>query len=167
MTHDDILTRLRTTFGPDGFSTSEFRDNRRVIVPVERLYDFMQLLKEQCGFNFLAELTAVDYLRYPDARDRYGVVYGLTNLDTGVRLWVKTYVNDPDPSVRSVWPLWKGADWLEREVYDMYGITFEGHPDLRRILLPPEFTAHPMRKDYPMRGRGERHNFPVITRAES
>ena len=167
MTHDDMVNRLREQFGPDGLTTSEFRDNKRITVSADNLYDVMEFLKERCGFNFLAELTAVDYLRYPDARDRYGVVYGVTNLDSGVRLWVKTYVNDPDPTVRSVWPLWKGADWLEREVYDMYGITFDGHPDLRRILLPPEFTAYPMRKDYPMRGRGERHNFPVITRAES
>ena len=64
-------------------------------------------------------------------------------------------------------PLWKGADWMEREVYDMYGVVFDGHPDLRRILMPDEFTAFPLRKDYPMRGRGERHNFPVITRAEA
>jgi NADH-quinone oxidoreductase subunit C len=167
MTHDEILGKLRETFGPDAFTTSEFRDNKRVIVPAELLYDVMECLKTACGFDMLAELTAVDYLRYPDASDRYGVVYGLANLTTGVRLWVKTFVNDPDPTVASVFPLWKGADWLEREVYDMCGITFEGHPDLRRILMPPEFTAFPMRKDYPMRGRGERHNFPVITRAES
>jgi len=167
MTHDEILARLREKFGAEGFTTSEFRDNRRVIVPAERVYDFLEFLKNGCGFDMLAELTAVDYLRYPEARDRYGVVYGLLNVTTGVRLWVKTYVNDPDPAVRSVFPLWKAADWMEREVYDMYGVTFEGHPDLRRILMPPEFTAFPLRKDYPMRGRGERHNFPVITRSES
>ena len=63
--------------------------------------------------------------------------------------------------------LWRGADWHERETYDMFGIIFEGHPDLRRILMPDEFTAFPLRKDYPLRGRGERHNFPRITRAES
>jgi NADH-quinone oxidoreductase subunit C len=167
MTHDEILARLRERFGPDAFTTSAFRDNHRVLVPAERLYPFMECLKEECGFDMLAELTAVDYLRYPNARDRYGVVYGLLDTTTGVRLYLKTYVNDPDPTVASVFPLWKGADWLEREVYDMYGITFGGHPDLRRILMPEEYTSFPLRKDYPLRGRGERHNFPAITRAES
>jgi NADH-quinone oxidoreductase subunit C len=167
MTHDETLARLRERFGADSFTTSEFRDNRRVIVPAERLFSLMAYLKQECGFDMLFELTAVDYLRYPNARDRYGIVYGLLDTTTGLRLYVKTYVNDPDPSVASVFPLWKGADWLEREVYDMYGIIFGGHPDLRRILMPEEYTSFPLRKDYPLRGRGERHNFPVITRAES
>jgi NADH-quinone oxidoreductase subunit C len=167
MTHDEILTRLRERFGADSFTTSDFRDNRRILVPAERLFPFMEYLKQECGFDMLSELTAVDYLRYPNARDRYGVVYGLLNTTTGRRLMVKTHVNDPNPTVASVFPLWKGADWLEREVYDMYGITFGGHPDLRRILLPEEYASFPLRKDYPLRGRGERHNFPVITRAES
>src|SRR5262245_3554846 len=166
MTHDAVLARLRERFGPDSFTTSEFRDNRRVVVPPPRLFDFMRCLREECGFDMLAELTAVDYLRYPGARDRFGVVYGLLNTQDGARLWVKTYLNEPEPAVASVFPLWKGADWLEREVYDMYGIAFEGHPDLRRILMPEEFTAFPLRKDYPLRGRGERHNFPALTRAE-
>ena len=69
--------------------------------------------------------------------------------------------------VRSVVGLWEGANWLEREVWDMFGIHFEGHPDLRRILMPEEFTAFPLRKDYPLQGLGERHNFPVLKRGES
>ena len=89
----------------------------------------------------------------------------LLNTATGERVVVKTYVNEPD-LLPPAFPLWKGADWLEREVYDMYGIVFEGHPDLRRILMPEEFTGFPLRKDYPLRGKGERHNFPVVTRAE-
>jgi NADH-quinone oxidoreductase subunit C len=166
MTHEEILARLRERCGADGFTTSEFRDNCRVIVPPEQLYPVLECLKEQCGFDMLFELTAVDYLRYPNARDRFGVVYGLLNMQSGVRLYVKTYVNEPNLTVASAFPLWKSADWLEREVYDMYGIVFDGHPDLRRILMPPESTAYPLRKDYPLRGRGERHNLPVITRAE-
>ena len=166
MTHDEILAALRERLGPDSFTTSEFRDNKRVVAPAERVYDALQLLKERCGFDMLAELTAVDYLRYPNARDRYGVVYCLLDTRSGTRLVVKTFVNDPDPALPSACRLWKGADWLEREVYDMYGIRFDGHPDLRRILMPEEFTAYPLRKDYPLRGKGERHNLPVLTRAE-
>ncbi|MCE9533990.1 MAG: NADH-quinone oxidoreductase subunit C [Planctomycetes bacterium] len=159
----EILTQR---FGAESFTTSQFCDNQRVLVAAARLFDFMQVLKTECGFDMLAELTAVDYLHYPNARDRFGVIYGLTNTTTGERVWIKAMLNDPDPTIESVYPLWKGADWLEREVYDMYGITFEGHPDLRRVLMPEEFTSFPLRKDYPLRGRGERHNFPTITRAE-
>jgi NADH-quinone oxidoreductase subunit C len=166
VTHDDILARVRERFGTDSFSKSEFRDNRRVIVSPERLFAVLEFLKGQCGFDMLADVTAVDYLRYPNAKDRYGVVYCLLDTKAGTRLVVKTYVNDPDPAVPSAYPLWKGADWLEREVYDMYGIRFDGHPDLRRILMPDDFASYPLRKDYPLRGKGERHNLPVLTRAE-
>jgi NADH-quinone oxidoreductase subunit C len=163
MNHEDLL---RQRFG-DTFTTSQFRDNRRIHAPADRVFDFLKCLKEEAGFDMLFELTAADFLKYPDAKDRYGVVYGLANTTTGERLYVRTFVNDPDPTLPSVFSLWKSADWLEREVYDMYGIIFDGHPDLRRILMPEEFTSYPLRKDYPLRGRGERHNFPVITRAES
>ena len=166
MTHDDILARLRERFGADSFATSEFRDNKRVVVPAERVRAVLECLKNECGFDMLAEMTAVDYLRYPDAKDRFGVVYCLLDTEAGTRLVVKTFVNDPDPVLPSAYPLWKGADWLEREVYDMYGIRFAGHPDLRRILMPEDFTSYPLRKDYPLRGRGERHNFTPVTRAE-
>jgi NADH-quinone oxidoreductase subunit C len=162
-----FVDALTARFGADGFETSEFRDNRRVVVTPERLIEVLSALKNELGFDMLVDVTAVDYLNYPDAKDRYGVVYCLLNTTTGERAVVKTYVNDPDPRLPSAYGLWKSADWTEREVYDMYGIKFEGHPDLRRILLPDEFTAYPLRKDYPVRGRGERHDFPVLTRAES
>jgi NADH-quinone oxidoreductase subunit C len=158
---------LKSRFGPESFTTAQFRDNRRVIVKAEQLYAILECLKQECGFDMLIDITAVDYLRYPEARDRFGVIYCLLNLTTGERVYVKTYLNEPDLTIPSAFPLWRGADWMEREVYDMYGIIFAGHPDLRRILMPEEFTAFPLRKDYPLRGRGERHNFPVITRAES
>ena len=165
-THDAVVELLKRLFGAGAFSASQFRDNFRVIVEAGRVFGVLECLKRDGGFDMLAELTAADYLHYPDAKDRYGVMYVLVNMATGLRLVVKTFVNDPNPELPSVYPLWKGADWMEREVYDMYGIVFPGHPDLRRILMPEEFTAFPLRKDYPMRGRGERHNFPVITRAE-
>ncbi|MBX9626428.1 MAG: NADH-quinone oxidoreductase subunit C [Gemmataceae bacterium] len=156
---------------PGAFTTSAFRGDQRVSIAAEKapavLFDLLKCLKEECGFDFLADVAGIDYLNYPNATDRYGVVYALTNLATGERLFVKAFANDPDPSLPSAVPLWAGADWMEREVYDLFGVVFEGHPDLRRILMPAEFTAHPLRKDYPLRGLGERHNFPTITRAES
>ena len=158
---------LVARFGADTFRSEVFRDNIRVIVPAEQTYSVLEVLKAECGFDMLIDITAVDYLEYPDAMDRYGVVYLLLNMTSGERVIIKTYLNDPDPRLPSVVPLWRGADWMEREVYDMFGIEFAGHPDLRRILMPEEYTTFPLRKDYPLRGRGERHNFPVITRAES
>jgi len=167
MNHEPTLSKLRDKFGADGFTTSQFRDNTRIVVAVEKIFDLLQHLKDQSGFDMLADVTAVDYLHYPNAADRYGVIYCLTNTTTGERLVVKTFVNDPEPTVPSAFPLWKGADWMEREVYDMFGVVFEGHPDLRRILMPEGFASFPLRKDYPLRGRMERHNFPSIPRSES
>jgi NADH-quinone oxidoreductase subunit C len=161
--HEEIL---KQRFGDGICATSTFRDNHRLIVPADRLFDVMRVLKEERGFDMLAEVAGIDYLNYPNTADRYGVVYGLTNTTTGERLFVKVLLNDPDPVVASVYPLWKGADWMEREVFDMFGVRFDGHPDLRRILMPEAATCHPLRKDYPLRGRGERHNFPSLTRAE-
>jgi NADH-quinone oxidoreductase subunit C len=116
----------------------------------------------------LAELGGTDYLGYPGrSRARFEVHYVLRNTETRERLVVKAGVDDPDPALPSAVPLWPGADWMEREVFDMFGIRFTGHPDLRRILMPDEFTAYPLRKDYPLRGRGERHNLPRLTRGES
>lgn len=167
MLFEETVSRLREQFGGDAIATSEFRDNRRVHVEPKTLFEVLAFLKETCGFDLLAEMSAADYLKYPNARDRFGLWYILVNTTSGSRLVVKTALNEPELTVPSVFPLWKGADWMEREVYDMYGIVFEGHPNLRRILMPEEFTSFPLRKDYPLRGRGERHNFPQITRAQS
>ena len=164
------LDTLNAKF-PGAFVPNEFRDNKRLLVPADAasgvLFDLLKCLKDDCGFDMLAELGGIDYLNYPGAADRYCVVYGLTNTTTGERVFVKAFANDPDPELPSVVALWKGADWMEREVYDMYGVRFAGHPDLRRILMPSEYTSHPLRKDYPLRGHGERHNFQTVTRADS
>jgi NADH-quinone oxidoreductase subunit C len=164
------LDKLSSKF-PGAFTTSSFRDNQRIVLSAENsssiLFPLLKCLKEECGFDMLAELGGIDYLNYPLATDRYGVVYGLLNTTTGERVFVKAFANDPDPELPSVFDLWRGADWMEREVFDMYGVRFAGHPDLRRILMPHEFTAFPLRKDYPLRGYGERHNFETVTRAES
>ncbi len=160
------LKALHDQFGYD-ITESRFRDNRRFLVPSAKVYHVLEYVWRELGFDTLADLAGVDYLEYPGATDRFGVVYNLVNSVTGERVIVKTHLNPPDLELPSVVPLWHAADWMEREVYDMFGIKFAGHPALRRILMPEEFTAYPLRKDYPLKGRGERHNFPVITRAES
>ena len=145
-------------------TTSQFRGQTRAVVPVEQVYEALEFLNSERGFDLLVDITCVDYLRYRGAADRFGLAYILTNTETNERLIVRTFVNEPELSVPSATPLWEGANWMEREVWDMFGIRFDGHPDLRRILMPEEFTAFPLRKDYPLQGRGERHNFPVLTR---
>ncbi len=145
---------------------SEFRGQTRVVLPRERLWDVMQHLKSALGFELLIDITCVDYLNYRAAQQRFGLVYLLCHPVTEERLTIRVMLDEEALTVASLVPLWEGANWLEREVFDMFGIQFEGHPDLRRILLPDEFTAHPLRKDYPLQGRGERHNFPVIHRSE-
>ncbi len=162
---DQTVNALHAAFGD--LPVSEFRGDTRVVVPAERIYEVLKVLKEEHGFDLLVDITCVDYLNYPGAKDRFGLVYLLAGTVTNQRLTVRVFVNEPEPAVRSVVDLWEGANWLEREVWDMFGIHFDGHPDLRRILMPEEFTAFPLRKDYPLQGHGERHNFPVLTRGKS
>ena len=145
---------------------SEFRGQHRVSVKSSELTAALTAARE-AGMDQLIDITAVDLLEYPGATDRFEVVYLLLNTASGERLIVKTHLNEPELTLPSAVPIWFGADWLEREVYDMFGIVFEGHPNFKRLLLPQEFESFPLRKDYPVKGRGERHNFPVITRAES
>src|SRR5688572_16419876 len=165
MTNPDTLDALQARCGM--LPTSEFRGDTRVIVTRDRLLDAMRMLKDERGFDLLVDVTCVDYLNYRDASDRFGLVYLLANTATNERLTVRVFVNEPDLSVASVESLWAGANWMEREVFDMFGIVFEGHPDLRRILMPYEFAAFPLRKDYPLQGRGERHNLQRIARADA
>ena len=166
--HAETLKTLSSALGEGVFSMSRFRDNLRLFVPPSRLIEVLTVLKTRCGFGLLSELGGADYLGYPGrTRSRFEVHYVLRNLDTAEMIVVKAGVDDPDPTLPSAVPLWPGADWMEREVFDMFGVRFEGHPDLRRILMPEEFVAFPLRKDYPLRGRGERHNFPKLTRGES
>ena len=147
--------------------SSEFRGEQRVVVGREELYAVLQWLRDEQKFDLLVDVTCVDYLNYRGATDRFGMVYLLAGTETNQRLNIRTFLNEPGLTIASAVPLWPGAEWMEREVWDMFGIKFSDHPDLRRILLPDEFEAHPLRKDYPLQGRGERHNFPVLTRQES
>ncbi|MFM9065309.1 MAG: NADH-quinone oxidoreductase subunit C, partial [Pirellula sp.] len=128
---------------------SEFRSQQRVTVPAAKISVALETLRD-AGMDQLVDITAVDMLEYPGATDRFEVVYLLLNTNSGERLTVKTHVNEPDLKLPSACPIWFGADWLEREVYDMFGIVFEGHPNFKRLLLPDAFESFPLRKDYPV-----------------
>ena len=170
----NVISALRDQFPGIDFAPGPLveRGNRRVDdqvfvrVPPERLLDVMRFLYDdpRCRFSQLADLTCLDYLNFPGAVDRYGVIYSLLSIELNHRLWAKCFVNDPDPTVPSVVGIWKGADWLEREVWDLFGVRFDGHPDLRRIVTWEGFGAHPLRKDYPLTGRGERESYDVVRR---
>ena len=162
----DPQTTAAVTSQFPSLAWSEFRGDTRAVVPRGDLLAVLKFLRDARGFDLLVDITCVDYLNYRGAQDRFGLVYLLCGTRTNERITLRVFVGEPDSSVPSAVPLWEGANWMEREVWDMFGIRFEGHPDLRRILLPEEFTAHPLRKDYPLQGRGERHNFPVLHRAE-
>lgn len=168
-TPDATLALIRKRCGEGVFSVSSHLDNLRLHVPPEKLVELTTRLRDEFGFH-LTELGGADYLGYPgrsSASHRFEVHYVLLNYETAERLILKTGVSDPDPVLPTLVPVWAGADWLEREVFDMYGIVFQGHPDLRRILMPEDFRSFPLRKDYPLRGRGERHNFERVTREDS
>jgi NADH-quinone oxidoreductase subunit C len=128
---------------------TETRGQAVVVAAADAATDVLRTLRDDPAlrFDFLVDLTAVDYLgRTP----RYEVVYELLSHPHLHRLRVKVRADEPEPVVPSASGLWKSALWAEREVWDMFGIRFAGHPDLRRILMYPEFVGHPLRKDYPL-----------------
>ncbi len=123
-----------------------FRDELTGVVPRERILFVLQTAQD-AGFRFLTDLTAVDH--YP-AQPRFEVVYLLTAPDQRARVRMKVRLPADDAVVPSATQLWPAANWLEREAFDLFGIRFEGHPDLRRILLPDDWEGHPLRKDFPL-----------------
>jgi NADH-quinone oxidoreductase subunit C len=124
-----------------------------MIVRVPQLVDAMRFLRDTPGaqFDFCSDLTASDW---PPRAPRFDVIYHLYSTALKHRVCVKVRAADGEtvPTVSAIWP---AANWFEREVYDLFGITFDGHPDLRRILMPDEWQGHPQRKDYPLEGPGE------------
>ncbi len=160
------VSRAQSLFGDAIVATHEYRGDDTIVVKSDRIAEVMQKLREdpELAMDFLVDLTAVDYLHYPDRKEddaRFEVVYHLRSMQHGHRLRVKAPVVDPGhgenplskPEIDTVVPLWPGANWFEREVFDMYGIHFRGHPDLRRILMYEEFVGYPLRKDYPKEKR--------------
>jgi len=142
-----LIEKLKQRFGDEILSAEDARGEETITVARERGYDLFRELRDEPGFefDFLSDLTAVDWL---ERKPRYDVVYHLNSLALGHRLRVKIGVDGAEPWVHSVVGNWGAADWLERECFDMFGIVFKGHPDLRRILMYDSFEGHPLRKDY-------------------
>jgi NADH-quinone oxidoreductase subunit C len=183
------LAPLKARFADVKLMAGEFRDMVTVVVPRENIRDVSFFLRDDPSlrYDMLAEQNGVDYLNFPGAKHRFAVNYGLTSVANGNRLWLKVFLDptrdtaprsadsvlrdedifengDPGLMIDSVYPVWPAADWMEREIYDMYGIIFKGHPDLRRILTWNGFGSYPLRKDYPLRGVGEREQYKIVTR---
>ncbi|MGR3295358.1 MAG: NADH-quinone oxidoreductase subunit C [Candidatus Bathyanammoxibius sp.] len=144
------LRKLRESFPDSVVDTHSYRGDDTAIVKRVDIFEICRFLRDDSdlSYNFLMDLTAVDYLGKKEPR--FEVVYHLYSLKKQQRVRVKAAVPESDPAINSVSSLWAVADWLERECWDMFGIKFNGHPDLRRILLYEEFEGHPLRKDYPV-----------------
>jgi len=135
--NNDLLAKIKAKH-----PQVEITENGHIHVPVNHLVDFMRDLKDNFGFNYLTNLTATDY------KDYMTVVYNPCIAERAEMLHVIVKIDRDNPQVPSMVPIWGGANWQEREVYDLLGINFIGHPDLRRILLAPDWEGHPLRKDY-------------------
>jgi NADH-quinone oxidoreductase subunit C len=175
------LPIVKAHFPTVTFLATEFRGQTTLVVPPDSLHQVLKFLRDDsnCLYNFLSDVVGIDYLNYPAPKalpgsGRFAVVYNLVSYTFNRRLFVKVMLtpsrdtsgieHDPALHLPSACDIWPGAEWTEREVFDMFGIYFDGHPDLRRILTWEKFPGHPLRKDYPLRGRGEREHYKVTER---
>ena len=133
----------------------EDRGDQVILVKKEGIKDVALVLKNDPDyqFNILMDLTAVDYLHWEEKEFRFEVIYNIYSLPKNQRLFMKVPIKETEPEMDSVASLWPAADWYEREVWDMFGIRFKGHADLKRILMYEEFNGHALRKDYPYNKR--------------
>jgi NADH-quinone oxidoreductase subunit C len=152
-----ILARLAERLGGALLETHDYRGDHTAIVAREGLSGALAFLRDDPAlrFDLLVDVTAVDCLKLPGREDgpRFDVVYHLYSTAHNHRVRLKVPVEETDAWVPTAAPLWPIADWLEREVWDMFGIRFQGHPNLKRLLLYEEFEGHPLRKDYPINRR--------------
>jgi len=144
------VIRLKEKFASSIIDVVEFRGEVTVTVKKDSILDVLLFLKQSLQYNLLTDVTAVDYLGIKE--ERFMMVYQLYSIPNKDRLRIKTPVTEADCNVPSATQVWGTANWLEREVFDLFGITFDKHPDLRRILMTDDWVGHPLRKDYPLQG---------------
>lgn len=173
-----LLQRVKAAFPDARLRATEYRGQTSLIVDPTDAHAVLTYLCHEQGYDFLSDLWGVDYLDYPAKTvGRFCVGYNVVSTSTNERFYVKTFVDpskptegiedDPALHLDSVCDIWPGAEWMEREVFDMFGVRFRDHPDLRRILTWEDYPAHPLRKDYPLRGQGEREHFRVVDRSDA
>ena len=158
--NQNLGARLQERFAGRIVHCQRYRGETTVVVAREGLLETLRALRDEPAFGFeqLMDLCGVDYLGYGEdtyAGPRFAVVYHLLSLRNNQRLRVKVQLDDEPPRVDSVVPIWNCANWYEREAFDLFGILFDGHPDLRRILTDYGFIGHPFRKDFPLIGEVE------------
>ncbi|MBD1400058.1 NADH-quinone oxidoreductase subunit C [Pelovirga terrestris] len=144
-----IVEKLKAKFSSEILDVVEFRGETTVTVNKENIVDICTFMRDSGGYNLLCDLCSVDYL---GQAPRYMVVYNLYNITTKERIRLKAPVEEQDAQIATVSTVWGTANWMERECWDLMGITFVGHPDPRRILMPADWVGHPLRKDYPVQG---------------
>lgn len=151
MDNQTVLERLKSHLGDALVESKEFRGELTVVVPRERIVGTCTFLKNDpdLAYDFLSDLCGID-MYTPEKR--FGVIYNLLSLRNKHRLRLKAFVEEEDPRVPTVSGIWGTANAHERETYDMFGIVFEGHPDLRRMYMPEDFEYFPLRKDFPLMG---------------
>lgn len=152
MTATSTVEKVRQKFPQAIVETVEYRDEQTIVLKPEELVKVCNYLQKDLQYNFLSSVTAVDW---PERIPRFDVVYHLLSIPHQCVLRLKVRVGqrrEEHPAVPTVVGVWPSANWYEREVYDLFGITFTGHPDLRRILMPMDWTTYPLRKDYPLTG---------------
>ncbi len=151
----EVQTRefMQNRFADAILREDDFRDQQSFHIRPEAVFDICRALFEdtELDVRYLADITSVDWLNQPEVEaGRFEVVYNLYSLKHKYRFFLKARLPGDNPEIQSLTPLWRGADWMEREVYDMMGISFTGHPDLTRILTPEELEGHPLRRDFPL-----------------
>ena len=144
-----IVEKLRGWNAKAVSEVIEFHGETTVVVPPELLRETAEYCRSQLEFNYLSDATSVD--RFP-VEPRFELSYHLVSIPKKLKIRLRTRVGGADPTVDSMVSVWPGAGWLEREIYDLMGIRFNGHPDLRRILLPADWEGYPLRRDYPAEG---------------
>ena len=148
----EIAERIREVFPEEVLAVSEFRGQVSVTLRKTRIRDVSRYLHDDPDlyFDYLIDVCGVDYLGKKEKR--FEVVYHLYSIKHRRMIRLKAEVGEEDLTIDSVTSVWIGANWHERETFDLFGITFSGHPDLRRILMPEDWEGHPLRKDYPLKG---------------